>query len=310
MNKLVGMLAFARVAEYGGFTSAARRLGVSVSAVAKLVARLEDELGVHLVERTTRRVSLTDLGRAYYPKCAQILSDLEEVEAVLKQAQGTPRGTIRLATTVSFGRATLLPQLGEFNRRYPEIRVETVFADAPVGYLRQGFELVVHVGDLNNSGLVARLLNRGPRVCAASPEYLERHGDLMRPQDLAAHNCIVHSPGPRWPFRIGGRRVEVVVKGNLVVDSGDALREAVLLGLGIGQTNWWTFRHDFASGRLAPLLQEYSVEGRPISVVYQRSRHMSLKLRAMIDFLVEITTPPERKRRGLKPACERAAVAR
>ncbi len=292
MNKLLGMLAFVQVAELGGFTPAARRLGVSVSSVAKVVARLENDLGVQLLVRTTRKVSLSDLGRAFHARCTRILGELDEAEAMLRQAQSTPSGTIRVAMSVSFGRATFLPQFAAFQKRYPEIRVETLFTDAPVELLREGIELVVHVGELKDSGFVARLLNRGPLVCAASPDYLKRHGVPARPRDLLVHNCIVHSPGPVWPFRVGTRRVEITVQGNLVVDSGDALREAVMLGLGIGQTNAWTFRHALASGALVPLLPEHAVEGRPISLVYARSRYMSLKLRAMIDFIVEITQAP------------------
>ncbi len=289
MNKLLGMVAFVRVAENGGFTAAATRLGVSVSTVAKSVARLEEDLGVQLLVRTTRKVALNDFGREFYSRCTRILSEIEDAEASLKLTQKTPQGRLRIAMPVSFGRVTFLPRLDEFNERYPEIKLEINFKDSPIGLVEHDLDLAVHVGKLSDSRLVTRLLNRGPRVSVASPAYLKHHGVPKTPHDLANHNCIINYPGPIWPFKIGQQRIEILARGNLVVDSGDAMREAALLGLGIAQTNWWTFRHDIAAGTLQPILEDYAVEGRPISIIYPPTRHVSLKLRAMIDFLVEIT---------------------
>jgi len=150
-------------------------------------------------------------------------------------------------------------------------------------------DIAVQVGNLSDSRCIARVLNHGPLVTAAAPAYLKRFGEPKTPGDLAAHNCIVSTFGPHWPFNDGGNRIEVLARGNLVVTGGDALREAVLLGLGIAQSNWWTLRHDLAVGTLQPLLEGYAVEGRPISIVYPPTRHVPRKLRAMIDFLVEIT---------------------
>jgi len=283
------MAAFARVAEHGSFTAAADRLEISVSSVAKAVARLEQDLGVQLLVRTTRKVSLTDAGREFYTRCQQILTEIEDAEGSLKRSQGTPRGRVRLAMPVSFGRVTFLPRVADFHARYPEIKLDLTFKDAPTDFGGEGAELAVYVGDLQDSSLVARLLNRGPRVCVAAPAYLERRGAPKTPQDLLEHNCIAHYPGPVWQFRSGKRRVDVKIDGNLVVNTGDHLREAALLGLGIVQTNWWTFRHDLAAGTLAPVLKSHWTEGRPISIVYPKSRHMPLKLRVTIDFLVEIT---------------------
>ncbi len=286
------MLAFVRVAESGSFTSAAAQLGVSVSAVAKAVARLEEELGAQLLARSTRRMALNDDGREFYARCQQILNDIEDAEASVKSAGETPKGRLRMALPVLFGRLTLLPRIAEFNARYPEIVVDLSLEDQPVDLIERGLDIAVQVGNLSDSRCISRVLNHGPRVTAASPAYLKRHGEPRTPADLAGHNCIVSTFGPIWPFNDHGTRIEVPVRGNLVVTGGDALREAVLHGLGIGQSNWWTVRHDLAVSSVKPILEEYAVEGRPISVVYPPTRHVPRKLRVMIDFLVEITRLP------------------
>jgi len=292
MNKFQAMLAFVRVAESGSFTSAATQLGVSVSAVAKAVARLEEELGAQLLARSTRRLALNDDGRNFYARCQQILNDIEDAEASVKSAGETPKGRLRMALPVLFGRLTFLPRVAEFIARYPDIVLDLSFDDRPVDLIERGLDVAVQVGNLSDSRCITRMLNHGPRVTAASPSYLERHGEPKTPGDLAAHNCIVSNYGPVWSFNDRGNRIEVPVRGNLVVTGGDALREAVLLGLGIAQSNWWTLRHDLAVGTLKPLLAEFAVEGRPLSVVYPPTRHVPRKLRVMIDFLVEITRLP------------------
>jgi DNA-binding transcriptional LysR family regulator len=289
VNKLQAMLAFVRVAESGSFTSAAAQLGVSVSAVAKAVARLEEDLGAQLLARSTRRMALNDDGRDFYARCQQILNDIEDAEASVKSAGETPKGRLRMALPVLFGRLTLLPRIAEFNARYPEIVLDLSFDDQPVDLIERGLDIAVQVGNLSDSRCISRVLNHGPRVTAASLSYLKRHGEPRTPAELAGHNCIVSTFGPVWPFNDHGTRVEVPVRGNLVVTGGDALREAVLHGLGIGQSNWWTVRHDLAVGSVKQVLEEYAVEGRPISVVYPPTRHVPRKLRVMIDFLVEIT---------------------
>ena len=292
MDKLLSMVTFVRVVESGSFTAAAGQLGVSVSAVAKAVARLEEDLGTQLLARSTRRLALNDDGRDFYARCQQILNDIEDAEASVKGARETPKGRLRMVLPVLFGRLTFLPRVAEFNRLYPDIVLDVSFDDRPADLIERGLDLAVQVGNLKDSRYLTRVLNHGPRITAAAPDYLARHGEPRTPADLAGHNCIVSSFGPTWLFKDRGNRIEVPVHGNLVVTGGDALREAVLLGLGIAQSNWWTLRHDLARGTLKPLLEEYAVEGRPISVVYPPTRHVPRKLRAMIDFLVDITRLP------------------
>ena len=300
MNKLQAMQAFVRVAESGSFSAAAAQLGVSVSAITKSIARLEDELGTQLLARSTRRLAMNDDGREFYARAVQILNEVEDAEASLKRGTRMPKGRLRVAMPVLFGRLSFLPRAAEFGARYPEIVVELRFDDRPGDLIEQGLDLAVVVGDLNDSRYVARVLNRGPRVTAASHRYLAAHGTPQAPQDLLQHNCILSNVSPVWQFRNeAGHVIDLAVRGNMVVTGGDAMRECVLLGLGVVQSNWWTLRHDIESGTLQPLLEAFAVEGRPISVVYTSTRHIPSKLRVMIDFLVEITRLPVEVERGL-----------
>ena len=299
MNKLQAMQAFVRVAESGSFSAAAAQLGVSVSAIAKSIARLEDELGTQLLARSTRRLAMNDDGREFYARAVQILNEIEDAEASLKHGTRLPKGRLRIAMPVLFGRLSFLPRAADFRSRYPEIVLDLRFDDRPGDLIEQGLDVAVVVGDLSDSRYVARVLNRGPRVTAASHTYLAQHGTPTMPQDLLQHNCILSNLSPVWQFCVDGRVIDVAVPGNLLVTGGDAMRECALLGLGIVQSNWWTLRHDLATGALQPLLEAFAVEGRPISVVYPSIRHIPSKLRVMIDFLVEITRLPAEVERAL-----------
>lgn len=285
MNKLLMMLAFVRVGESGSFTAAAAQLGVSVSAVAKAVTRLEEDLGIQLLVRTTRKLALNDEGREFFVRCQRILNDIEDAEFSVKSARETPRGRLRMVMPTLFGRLTFLPRVAEFNERYPDIVLDLSFDDRPVNLIERGVDVAVQVGELNDSSHISRLLNRGTRITAASPAYLKHYGEPKVPEDLTGHNCIISNYGPVWPFNKQGRPIQVPVRGYLVVTGGEALRDAALLGLGIAQSNWWTFRHDIAAGTLRPLLEPYAVEGYPLSIVYPPTRHVPSKLRVMIDFL-------------------------
>jgi DNA-binding transcriptional LysR family regulator len=298
MNKFQGMLAFARVVEHGGFTAAAQRMNLSVSAVAKSVARLEADLGVQLIARSTRHVAVTESGKEFYARCEQILEDIENAEGSVKHGHRSPEGRMRILLPASFGRGTFLPRLGDFMSRYPGIVLDVHLNDRPVDLISQQFDLAVHIGELNESSLISRALTRGPRVTGTSPSYLKKHGEPRTPQDLIQHSCIVSTFGSAWPYRIGKRDIRIKVPERLLVSSSDAMRESALLGLGIIQANWWTLRHDIASGRIKPLLTKYAVEGSPISVVYPASRFVPQRLRVLIEFLERITRIQSRANLG------------
>lgn len=293
MNKFMAISIFVRVAEQGGFTAAAEKLGVSVSAVTKAVARLEDELGAQLFTRTTRQSKITDYGQEFYERCVAILADLEDAEAALQTGASLPKGRIRVVLPFSFGRVTVVPELPHFLDEHPQIELDVHFSDGPVDMVAEGFDIAVRTGDISDSRLNTRVLTRGPQVTAASPKYLARYGKPSKPHDLIEHNCIVGRFGPEWTFcRPAGRRIVVRVGGNCIINSGDALREAAVAGLGIVQGTWWLMRKDLESGSLVPLLQDWADEGMPISILYTANRHVPRKVRAFLDFLIAITRAP------------------
>lgn len=289
MNKFQGMLAFARVVEHGGFTAASRRMNLSVSAIAKSVARLEADLGVQLIIRTTRHLAVTEDGKEFYARCGQILEEIDKAEGSVKRGHRSPEGRVRIILPASFGRGTFLPRLADLMERYPRIVLDVHLNDRPVDLISQQFDLAVHIGELNESSLISRVLTRGPRVTAASPDYLRKYGEPKLPEDLVRHTCIVSTFGSVWPYRNGKREIRIKVPERLLVSSSDAMRESALLGLGIIQANWWTLRNDLAAGRIKPLLTNHAVEGNPISVVYPNSQFVPERLRVLIQFLEDIT---------------------
>jgi DNA-binding transcriptional LysR family regulator len=290
LDKFMALRVFARVVEHGGFTAAANRIGQSPSAVTKTIARLEDELGAQLFNRSTRRLRTTDFGQEFYQRCVHILADLEDAEAAIKRGSAVPRGSIRAVVPLSFGRVTLAPELPAFFERYPEISLELHFSDSAVDLIAQGFELAVRTGNITDSRLTTRLLTRGPQVTVAAPRYLERHSEPKTPQELQQHNCLISRFGPEWSFKgKNGRPFGVRVRGNAVINSGDALREAVVAGTGVAQGTWWLYRKDLERGDVRAILRDYELEGAPVSVLYPPQRHLPVKLRAFIDFLVQIT---------------------
>ncbi|HYZ34045.1 MAG TPA: LysR family transcriptional regulator [Crenalkalicoccus sp.] len=290
MDKFVALGVFVRVVEHGGFTAAARKLGLSASAVTKTVARLEDELGTQLFNRTTRRLRPTDYGQEFYERCVGILADLEDAETNLRRGSAVSRGRIRAVVPFSFGRVTLVPELPRFFERYPDIALDLSFSDMAVDLISEGYDVAVRTGQIGDSRFTTRLLTRGPQITFAAPSYLARRGVPARPEDLQRHNCIVGRFGPEWSFRApDGSPRTVRVGGNAVINSGDALREAAVAGLGIAQGTWWLVRKDLESGALRSLLEDWIPEGNPVSVLYPPQRHLPAKLRAFIDFLVEIT---------------------
>ena len=290
MDKVAALRVFVRVVEHGNFSAASTRMNLSPSAVTKTIARLEDELGTQLFNRTTRRLRTTDYGQEFYERCLQILADLDDAEANLKRGNAVPRGSIRAVVPLSFGRVTLAPELPGFFERYPEVSLDLHFSDHAVDLIAEGFEVAVRTGNIADSRLTTRLLTRGRQVTVAAPRYLARAGVPAVPQDLLGHNCLISRFGPEWSFRDGeGRPVTVRVRGNAMINSGDALREAAVAGVGVAQGTWWLYRKDLERGDVTEVLPGFAVEGSPVSVLYPPQRHLPAKLRAFIDFLVQIT---------------------
>ncbi len=290
MDKFQAFVIFNTVVDHGGFSIAAKKLGMSASAVTKNIGRLEDDLGVMLFNRTTRQIALTDYGRAFHKHCVEILTALDEAESSIRQLGTAPSGRVRLVMPYSFGRVTFTPELPRFVERYPSISLDIHFSDEPVDMIKEGFDLAVLSRELDDSRLVRRILHVGPVIAVASPTYIARYGTPSVPQDLVTHQCIIGPYGSEWTFRHQDQPISVRIAGSIALHNGDAVREAAVAGLGIAQSTWWLFRKELQQGTLIPVLSDYDREGVPISVLYPAKRHISRKTAAVLDFLKEITS--------------------
>lgn len=290
MDRLSAMRAFRAVADTGSFSTAGRHIGRSKAVVSKLVSDLETHLGARLLSRTTRRVSLTEIGRQYHARCVQLLADLDELEAIARDAQATPRGNLRIAGPQTFGELYLVPALHDFAIHHPGISVELTLTDRFVDLIEDRFDLGIRIADLPDSTLVARRLADMRLIVCASPAYLAAHGTPQQPQDLARHACIVDTNLRQpwlWPFESGGERSTVRVTGRFAVNSARAACDLAVAGGGIALTPDFVADAHVAAGRLQALLSGYTTAPRGIYAVYPHRKHIALRLRVLIDFLVE-----------------------
>ena len=308
MSAPTDMLVFVRALELGGFSAAARELGLTPSAVSKLVTRLEDRLGVRLVNRTTRKLALTPEGEAYLDRARSIVADIADAEAEVAQFRVRPRGILRVNTGTSFGYHALAPALPDFLQRHPEVEVHLTFADRVVDLLEEGSDLGIRTGTLADSSLVARKICDLERVIVASPAYLKQHGTPKKPEDLLDHNCLRLSGFPalwHWPFRDAKGAVRTVeVTGNTMTSSAESALQLAELGLGIARVVDVVAGEPLRARRLVKVLADsHQVEPVPLQVVWPQGRHRSPKVAAMVDFLVErFASAPWRTARKARPA--------
>jgi DNA-binding transcriptional LysR family regulator len=288
MDRLAAMAAFVRVVERGGFTAAAEELRLSRAMVSKHVQDLEEHLGARLLNRTTRRVSLTEVGRVYYERCTQILADIAETEGAVGALQARPRGRLRVNAPVSFGALHLASAVADYMAAQPEVTVELTLNDRIVDLVDEGYDLAVRIAQLADSSLIARRLAPSRMVVCASPAYLERRGRPHHPGDLADHDCLDYRYQAReeWQFEGPEGPTAVRVRGRLEANNGDVLRIAACCGAGIVLQPSFIVGADLAAGRLVPVLPGYRVPELAISAVYPHSRHLSAKVRSFVDFLV------------------------
>ena len=294
MDNFTGMAVFARVVEANSFTEAARRLGMSKAAVSKQVSKLEERLGARLLNRTTRRLSLTEVGAAFYERCARIVAEAEEAELAVTRLNATPRGTLRIDAPVNFGMQYLAPLLPPFMLQHPDLRVDMSFNDRFVDLVEEGCDLAVRIGQLPDSSLVARKLAETRSVICAAPSYWDRHGRPGDPSDLANHDCFAYSylaTGSEWRLQGPGGEVAVRVSGSLAANNGDVLRQAAVAGLGVVAMPVFIVCDDLRKGRLEPVLRDWEAATRGIYAVYPHNRHLSAKVRAFIDHLVDALEP-------------------
>lgn len=291
MDRLQSMTVFARVAEVGSFSIAAEHLGLSKSTVSKHVTALEERLGVRLINRTTRRLALTEVGAAYRDYCARIVQEVEEAELTASRSGVEPRGRLKVNAPMTFGFLHLGPLLPEFLARYPRIEIELTLNDRFVDLIEEGYDIAVRIGQLADSSLTARRLASARFVCAAGRAYLDRAGVPSVPADLAGHNCLIYT-GRRqpdeWIFSRGvEQRSTVEVRGSLQANNGDALRAAAAGGLGVVYLPEFILGEDLGRGRLVRLLPDWDTPEIPIHAVFPPQRHAFARLRVFIDFLVE-----------------------
>lgn len=294
MDRLTAMEIFARVAEAGSFSGAARQLALSKSAVSKHVMALEDRLGARLFNRTTRRVSVTEVGRAYYRWCQQIVAEVAEAELSVGRLQAEPRGTLKVNAPMSFGFLHLAPAIPDFLARYPEIEVDLTLTDRFVDLIEEGCDLAVRIGSPADSSLIARKLAPSRKVVCGAPGYFRRRGIPKTPQELAAHNCLNYShlsPKEEWTLRGPDRTYVIEVGGNFRVNNGDALQAAVREGLGIALLPTFIVGEDLKAGRLQSVLNEFEPSETAIYAVYPHNRHLSPKVRSFVDFLAARFAP-------------------
>jgi DNA-binding transcriptional LysR family regulator len=290
VSKLASMEMFVRVVESGSFSAAAELSQVSATMVAKHIRTIEERLGARLLHRTTRRQQLSDVGRLYYERCKQVLAEVELAEASASELQASPRGQLRLIAPVSFGSHSLVPALSDYMRRHPEVSVELTLDNRKPNLLDEGFELGIHIGDIDDPGLVARPLQPYRRQLAAAPSYLAQRGELQHPRELSEHECLGLSYWRRHDrWRLVGPEGEVcavTVRGRFTANQGNALRIAALHGVGIVLQPEVVLADDLAAGRLLPVLPAWSLMPSPMYLIYPQDRRPTAKLRSVVDFLL------------------------
>ncbi len=291
MHRLGALEAFVKVAETQSFSEAARRLRSSKSAVSRRVGALEAELGARLFNRTTRSLNLTEAGRAYLERVSRILADLDEADRALGQLQVKPRGRLQVSAPMSFGFLHLAPALPEFLARFPEVDVELSLNDRFVDVVDEGFDLALRIGALSDSSLMARRIAPIRRTLCASPDYFGRRGKPHSPEELKGHECLRNSNVARtqeWRFvDLEGKPYLVPVSGRVSANNGDALRVMAIAGFGVASLPTFIVGSDLRSGALVSALDRFVPQDMAMNAVYPHSRHLSPKVRAFVDFLVE-----------------------
>jgi DNA-binding transcriptional LysR family regulator len=290
MDRLKSLTTFVQVVDNGSFTAAARRLNMSPTMASSHVQALEEQLGARLLQRTTRKISLTEVGQAYYENAARILAELEDADRAAGALQSTPRGRLRLHVGTHIVRF-VAPVLAEYMKTYPELSVELTSGERMVDLVEEGFDLAIRATAPADSSLVIRQLSAWRHVPCAAPAYLETHNEPREPADLSQHNCLrylFYPYGDEWRFTgPGGAPAPVRVKGTLRTNNAEALRIAAIAGIGIFLAPSFLVAEDLAAGRVVPLLRDYRPVAFAINAIYPHRHHVTAKVRAFIDLAAE-----------------------
>jgi DNA-binding transcriptional LysR family regulator len=290
MDKLASLRAFAKVVELGSFSEAGRTLRLSRSAISKYISDLENELGVQLLNRTTRQVSPTENGQLYFERAIGVLSELDAADQAVTHLQATPRGLLRVNAPMSFGTLQLGPAIADFMERYPELRIQLVLSDEQVDPVQGGLDVTLRIADLESSSLIARKIMPVDRVVCASPEYFERHGTPKHPSDLRDHNCLAYgflSTGNQWKLTGKDGDHWIQPPWTLCVNNAEVLRDAAINARGITVLPVFIASDALRDGRLQTCLADYHPPQLTLYAIYPPTQHLAMKVRLFIDFLVE-----------------------
>ncbi len=303
MDKLDAMNVLVKVVASGSFSEAARRLGVTRSAISKAITQLEQELGARLLDRTTRRVAPTEAGLAYYERCLAILAQISETEAQISRLHDEPKGVLKVNAPMSFGTLYLGRAIADFMERHGDLKVELTLTDRMVDPLEEGVDVTVRIGAMVDSSLIARRISSARVALVASPDYIAQHGEPETPQDLISHRCLHYGHSttvPRWSLTEDGQPITVPIAACLSSNNGDTLRDAAVKGIGIARLPSFLVSGDLDEGRLVIVLADYPPQDITIHALYAPNRFLAAKTRLFIDFLVE---------RFGTPAWEKTAAA-
>jgi len=290
MDVLTSMAIFCRVVEVGSFSAVANEREVSPSSISKHITALEKRLGTQLLGRTTRQLNPTEAGCEYYNYCNQMLEELSEIETSVSRYQSETSGTLHLSIPVTFGELFIIPDLWVFHEKYPDMNIELSMDDRKVDLVREGVDLAIQIGPLEDSSMVTRKISSTQRLFVASPEYLAKHGEPKSPAKLKQHNCVILSsmvaPG-EWHYTSPKGKAKVQVSGDLTVNNPAALREAALAGVGIVAAPIWLIHEGIRQGKLKVILKDYVPIALDIYAVYRKRLYVQQKVVLMIDHLRE-----------------------
>lgn len=288
IENISDLLVFTQAVKGGSLSAAGRELNISLAVASKRLQRLEEQLGVRLLNRSTRQLSLTNEGAEYYHYCVRILAELEEGEELVTRGSKEPKGNLKVTVPAAFGRLHIAPLVPEFLTRYPAIKLTLHLTDSIVDIIDQGYDLAVRIGELKDSSLVAKSIGLDRRVVVATPSYLARYGEPGSPQELAGHNALLFAGKDHWIFTgPSGAEVSIKVSGNLDTNNCDALREAIHADLGLALRPLWDVWQDLRDGMLVRLLPAYIPPAYPINVVYPSRRLMPQKTKVFIAHLLQ-----------------------
>jgi DNA-binding transcriptional LysR family regulator len=291
MDRLDVIATFVAVVDGKSFAAAARKLARSPAAVSRAIAALEARLGTRLLNRTTRSVSLTDVGRQYYAGARRLLDDYQQTELIAAGTLAAPKGLLQITAPAVFGRLHVLPVVTDFLGAHPEVDIRLLLSDRLISLVEEGLDLAVRIGELPDSSLVARRVGEVRSVVCASRDYLKRRGRPQRPADLARHDAVIFSglpSGDRWVFRRKRREIAVAVRPRLVLNGAEAAMDAAAAGVGVARVLSYQLRPRVAAGTLVPILEEWDDRIEPIHLVVPAGRHMAAKVRAFIDLAARI----------------------